>query len=282
MTTFPTPVPPRLVIQFGAGTVAIDTSERTDTEVVLTPGGGAEAKKLAAATVIDQRGDEIVVAVPKHGGSWLGRTPQLHLVVRAPHDTGLSVSTASADVEARGRFSTTTGDSGSGAIMIGDVIGDARVKTGSGDIEVDLVDGDLDARSGSGDVRIGRVTGSASAKTGSGDVAVGEGGRSLTAKTGSGDVSIEAAAEEIGVRTGSGNVHLTCVRRGEVQVTAASGDIRLGVADGTAAWLDVRSLTGRVDNDLDAADAPGETDERVRLRLETVSGSIDLYRSVAL
>lgn len=282
MPTFRTPAPPCLRVQFGAGTVTIDTAHRQETELVLQPGAGSEAEELAAATTIEQRGDDIVVVVPKRAGSWLGRTPQLHLAVHAPHDTALSISTTSADVEARGRYATTKAESGSGAITIGDIVGSARLTTGSGDIEVDLVDGDLDAKSGSGELRVARVTGSASTRTGSGDVAVGEGGRSLVAKTGSGDVSVESVAGELGVRTGSGDVHLSCVRHGEVRVTAASGDIRVGVAEGTAAWLEVRSLTGRLDNALEATDVPADDDERVRLRLETVSGSIDLYRSIAL
>lgn len=282
MPTFTTPVPPHLHVVFGAGTVAIATGSGDETTVRLQPGGGDDAERLAAETAIEQRGDEIVVLVPRRTRSWIGRSAQLHLVVQAPDGTALSIATSSADVDARGRYGTTKADSGSGNITVGDIVGSARVNTGSGDIELDLVDGDLDAKSGSGDVRVGRVSGSASAKTGSGDVAIGKGGTALSAKTGSGDVTIESAPADVGVRTGSGDVHLTSVRRGEVKITAASGDIRLGVVHGTAAWLDVRSLSGRVSNDLDATGEPGDGDERVRLHLETVSGSIDLYRSAAI
>jgi len=59
---------------------------------------------------------------------------------------------------------------------------------------------------------------------------------------------------------------------------AASGDIHAGVRQGTAAWLDVHTVSGRVASSLDATSAPADDDRTVRLHLSTVSGDIDLAR----
>ena len=59
---------------------------------------------------------------------------------------------------------------------------------------------------------------------------------------------------------------------------AASGDVHAGVTNGTAAWLDVHTVSGHVRSGLDAADAPTSDDRKVRLQLSTVSGDIELVR----
>ncbi len=279
MATFPTPTPPRLNIEFGAGSITVATADVSETTVDLRPHGDSEsARQLVAASTIEQHGDEIVVKVPRRSGGWLGRSDHLVLRVTAPDATALSAQSGSADITASGSFGTTSVSTGSGDVMLGHVLGSARLRAGSGELRIDAVDGDLDVKSGSGDVEIGNVAGSASIQSGSGDVRLGTGGSALVVKTGSGDVFVGEAADEISAKTGSGDVRVETIRNGDVKVRAASGDISTGVVDGTAAWLDVHTVSGKVRNDLDAADAPADGDDRVRLRLETVSGNIDVAR----
>ena len=65
MHRFDTPTPPRLTIEFRAGTIAIDTADVAETTVDLQPRHDSKATRDAmAATMIEQRGDEIVVLVP--------------------------------------------------------------------------------------------------------------------------------------------------------------------------------------------------------------------------
>jgi hypothetical protein len=81
------------------------------------------------------------------------------------------------------------------------------------------------------------------------------------------------------ITTGSGKVALGAVAEGEVRVKAASGNIRVGVCGGTAAWLDVRSISGRVRSDLATGGGEPQADERtVRLSLSTASGNVELTR----
>ena len=73
-------------------------------------------------------------------------------------------------------------------------------------------------------------------------------------------------------------VAMVAGREVEVKAKAASGDIHAGVRQGTAAWLDVHTVSGRVASSLDAASAPADDDRTVRLHLSTVSGDIALAR----
>jgi DUF4097 and DUF4098 domain-containing protein YvlB len=97
-------------------------------------------------------------------------------------------------------------------------------------------------------------------------------------KTGSGDVAVGRGGDELRATTGSGDVRIDSVERGDVNVRVASGDIRAGVRAGTAAWLDVGTVSGRVSSELESASSPGATDRQVRLRLQSVSGDIELLR----
>jgi hypothetical protein len=50
------------------------------------------------------------------------------------------------------------------------------------------------------------------------------------------------------------------------------------VANGTAALLDVSTMSGRVKSELEAASGPGEGDRRLELMISTLSGNVDLIR----
>jgi hypothetical protein len=69
------------------------------------------------------------------------------------------------------------------------------------------------------------------------------------------------------------------VRRGIVEVDTASGDVEVGIATGTAAWLDVQALSGRVSSTLEATDTPGHDAETVTIHAHTLSGDITLRRA---
>lgn len=278
MFRFSTPVAPRLSIEVPAGDVTVDTASVDDTTVELLALDDSEVTRDAiAATLVEQRGDIVAVHVPERFGR-LGRSPRIAVRVVAPDEPGLVVRTGSAGVTATGRFGTTRVDSGSGRIDIAVVVDSARVNTGSGDVRVERVEGDASVRTGSGDVSIGTVGGKASFTSGSGSLELGSGGRAVVAKSASGDVTIGTAPADVRLTTASGDISIATVDEGDVRAKAASGDIRAAVRRGTAAWLDVHTVTGRVRSGLEAGGEPEADQRRVRLQLTTVSGDIDLER----
>jgi hypothetical protein len=68
------------------------------------------------------------------------------------------------------------------------------------------------------------------------------------------------------------------VARGSVQLGTAMGDMEVGIAEGTAAWLDLNTGFGQVRNLLDNAAAPAESDETVEVRGRTAYGDITIRR----
>jgi len=62
---------------------------------------------------------------------------------------------------------------------------------------------------------------------------------------------------------------------------AASGDLSVGVAQGTAARLDLITGSGSVSNLLESADGPADDDHTLLIHVRTGSGDIDIHWAVA-
>jgi DUF4097 and DUF4098 domain-containing protein YvlB len=279
MHRFTTPAPPRLTIEFRAGDISIDTQEVEETTVELR--GRRDDRgthELLEQTVVDQRGDDVVVLVPKRSGGLFGSTPELRLDITAPHGTRLNLRSDSADVAARGTYGESRLTSGSGDVSVERLTGSAQIRSGSGDVHVGATDADLTVGTGSGDIHVGPAGAALTLQSGSGDVVVDSVAGAVRAHTGSGDIEVRRAEDDVKAQTGSGDIEIRRVSRGRVQAQAASGDLHVGVPDGTPAWLEVKTLTGGVTNDLQSGEPAGADEDYVRLDLNTVSGDIEIAR----
>lgn len=280
MHRFDTTTAPTLRVEFRAGVIGIESEDTSQTTVELTGRRDDQATRdLIADTVIEQRGDTIIVRVPKRGSGLLNRTPELDLRIVAPNGSSLDVRAGSADITAHGTFAGGRIDTGSGDVRVLHLTRAARLRSGSGDVRVESADGDLDVQTGSGDIEVGTVSAAASLQTGSGEIDIQHVSGDVRAQAGSGDITVGDAEHDVKTVTGSGTVRIGRVRSGEVTVRGASGDIHVGVASGTAAWLDVRTLTGRVSTDLESTDEPTPEADKVRLHLGSVSGDITVVRA---
>lgn len=81
------------------------------------------------------------------------------------------------------------------------------------------------------------------------------------------------------MKTGSGDLTVRRATSGSVRANGASGSISIGIEEGTAAWLDVSTVSGRVSQELGESDAPGEDQQRVEITAHTVSGNLRVHRS---
>ncbi|MDQ3164816.1 MAG: DUF4097 domain-containing protein [Actinomycetota bacterium] len=280
MYEFHTPEPVRLRLELGSGEIRIATTETDRTTVEVTSQRDNEAGREAVAeTRVEQRGRDIVIEAPRKSASFFRSGPQLQVHVRVPHASQLEAKIHSADLEVTGQLIDVNVKTGSGDVRLDTAIEDTNVQSGSGDIELERGGRETRTQSGSGDVRIRHADGSVKVSTGSGDIGVDHAGGPVHLNSGSGDVQLADAAADVSVNTASGDQYLGRVRRGRVRSNAASGDIHIGVAEGTAAWLSVNSLSGSVHSELDGAEPPNDDEDTVEVRVNTVSGDITLVRS---
>lgn len=67
--------------------------------------------------------------------------------------------------------------------------------------------------------------------------------------------------------------------RGAASINSASGTIRVGIAEGTEAWLDLHSVSGHVSSELNQTKAPTDGAGSVGVQARTLSGDIMVTRS---
>jgi DUF4097 and DUF4098 domain-containing protein YvlB len=257
----------RLELKLAAGEVELEAADTAETTVELEPLRDDDASRSAveeARVELRERGGgyEVVVEVrqPRFG---FGSNVEVRVAVRCPEGAAVEVATASADVEARGRFGEIDAKTASGDLRF-DEVASLRARGASGDVAARAVGGDASVYTGSGAVEIDRVAGNGRFRSASGDIQVGEAEGSVT------------------IQTASGDQELASVARGRVDLHTASGDIRIGIRPGSRLWVDARSASGDIDSELEVVDTPaGDEGPLVELRAASASGDVEIVRASA-
>ena len=105
-------------------------------------------------------------------------------------------------------------------------------------------------------------------------------GGSLEVNSASGDVMVREAASSVSVNTASGDQTVGSVSQGKVNLKSASGDLKIGIREGSTLWVDARSRSGEVRSELPVSDLPPEGDApHVELRANSMSGDITVVRA---
>ena len=98
--------------------------------------------------------------------------------------------------------------------------------------------------------------------------------------TASGDVQVEEAGSSVTVNTASGDQVVGSAVKGRVTLKSASGDLEIGIREGSTLFVNARSRSGDVRSELPVSDAPPEGDApHVELRANTMSGDIRVARA---
>jgi DUF4097 and DUF4098 domain-containing protein YvlB len=248
--TFHTPLPLELEVGIPSGDIEVETTEGEESNITVD---GDD--RLLEEVEIRQDGNRVVVTYRGKGKFGFSLSPftlvfgsELRVRATVPHSAGVKVKTASADTHLDGSFGPLGVNSVSGDVRLrGEIAGGANVKTVSGDADLDRVEGDLSAHTVSGDLRIGPIAGSSDVKTVSGDIS------------------------------------LRAVAAGDIRFTSVSGDIEIGIAEGSALDVDAGSTSGDLSSEVPLASepVPSETDAAptVVLRGRTVSGDVKVFRA---
>ena len=281
MPTFSTPEPAALTIRFAGGTLTLLAESRDTTTVDVAPANPSNSADVehAAATTVEQRGREIVVIAPDTK-RWFGRTPKLDVRVAAPTESSVTAFVESADVRFTGRLGDIDVNSASGDVRF-EHARTATVTAASGDVWGDTVSGEARVKTASGDVRLVDIGAAGDVTTASGDINVTHVGGDATLRSASGDAQVGQVDGSVMAKTASGDIRVDSVARGTVEIDSASGDVWLGIAHGTAAWLEVQSLSGDVTSELASSEAPGDDAPTVSIRARTLSGDVAIRRAAA-
>lgn len=262
--TFPLSGPINLHVRLGHGHLTVHSVDDCPEAAVTLTAHGKNTDILDRITV-GMNGRTLEVLAPREGGlvDFLGgwkRDASVDAEITVPSGTAVKLTTFTADVTVTGR------------------VGGADIATGTGAIVVGMVDGDLRLRFGSASSRVDRVGGSATVRSGSGNAVFGEVLGDLEAGFGSGDLQADVVRGSSRLRAGSGNLRLAAVH-GDVDFTCGSGEMSLGLPAGMSARLDVRTGSGQVRSDLPIDDDRTGTGPAITVRARTGSGDVRLFRT---
>jgi DUF4097 and DUF4098 domain-containing protein YvlB len=279
MQDFQTPGPARLRVDIPKGRIKVMAEQTEVTRIELVAiHGDATAKAWIADAEVAERDGEIVVRIHKTGLTLFGMGGSVEARIHAPFGSAAVLSTGSGRIETTGRLGEVSASSGSGAICL-DECEQARARAGSGDITIVSSTGLADAKTGSGRITVGHVGGDARINTASGHAELAEAVGDAKVNTGSGHIEVGQAGDSLEAFAASGNVQVRRADHGRVRARTFSGHVYVGVAKGTAALLDVSTMSGRVKSQLEAAAAPAEGEKRVELVISTMSGNVDVVRA---
>ena len=281
MPTFETPQPITATIDVAVGDVRISAVDRGATVVEVRPSDASNEEDVKAAelTIVEYASEQLLVKAPK-SRSWTTRRGGASIDVTIALPVGSRVNGAGqvTDFHGDGPLGDCRIKTGLGQIQL-DRADALSLKCGIGDITVDRVTGHAEVTAASGDVRLAKLECSAVIKSSNGDTWVGAAGGDVRLNAANGSIAVDLAHAGVVAKSANGDVRLGEVARGSVVLETRLGDVEVGIREGTAAWLDVRARAGRVDNALDAADAPPPSAGSVAVRARTSAGSVVIRRA---
>ncbi|MFE3448898.1 DUF4097 domain-containing protein [Nonomuraea sp. NPDC059194] len=278
--TFDTPEPITATISAGTGRLRINASDRADTVVTIRPADESDEADVKAArqtTVEHTRGRLLVKAPRNRALSLFSHAGSVEVTIDLPAGSRVEATTAG-EIRGRGRLGDCSLETASGGITL-DETGKLRLSTADGDIRVAGSSGHTDVTTANGGIDLRRVDGTAVIKTSSGDIGLGEVTGDLRLNTAYGAITVERALAGVHARTAYGDIRVEQAVRGSLDLETGHGQVEVGIGQGTAAWLDVRTPYGTVHNLMAAATGPAESDETVEVHARTYYGDIVIRRA---
>jgi DUF4097 and DUF4098 domain-containing protein YvlB len=281
MPSYETPEPISVTLELGVGTVRIVASDRTDTVVAVRPSDDADESDVKAAQQVrvDYANGTLRLAGPKvRTFDFSRKTRSVDVTIELPTGSQLSAEMQMGDFHCAGRLGECRFKTSAGNLRL-ERTGSLRLDTSAGHVTADGIAGNAEISTGTGKIQIGEVEGSAVVKNSNGDTEIDAVTGDLRVRSANGDIRVDRAGAGVDAKTSNGSIRVGEVVRGSVVVGTAMGDLDIGIAEGTAAWLEMNTSFGHVRNLLDATSRPAESDQTVEVRGRTSYGDITIHRS---
>ncbi|MGW7532331.1 DUF4097 family beta strand repeat-containing protein [Amycolatopsis sp. NPDC054798] len=281
MPKFDTPEPISVTVDLGVGHVRFAASDRTDTVVEVRPSDEMDDSdvKTAKQIRVEYSNGTLHITGPKmRAFDFSRKTRSVDVTVELPTGSRVSAEVQAGAFHGTGQLGQARLKTAAGNVSL-DRTGPLRLDTSVGHVTVEGVAGDAEVSTASGKIRLGPVDGTVVVKNSNGDTAIESAGGDVRVRAANGDIVLEHAGAGVDAKTSNGAIRLGEVVRGSVVLESAIGDLRIGIAEGTAAWLDVKTNFGQVRNQLETSASAGESKETVEVRGHTAFGEIVIHRS---
>jgi DUF4097 and DUF4098 domain-containing protein YvlB len=281
MPVFETPEPISVTIELGVANVRIAAGDRTDTVVDVQPSDPSDESDVQTAqrVRVDYANGVLHVVGPKwRAFDFSRKTRSVEVTIEVPTGSTVSGQVQVGDLSGTGRLGECEYRTSTGNVRL-EHTGPLRLRTAAGHVTAGDVAGSAEIHTSSGKVRLGEIDGTVSVKNSNGDTEIGAATGDVRVRAANGSIALDQAGADVDAQTSNGSVRVGEVVRGAIAVGTAMGDLEIGIAAGTAAWLDVKTSFGKVRNLLTDAARPEESDETAEVRAHTSFGDITIHRA---
>lgn len=286
MPTFETPQPIAVTVDLFIGHVEIIAGDRTDTVVEVRPTDAAKKDDVRAATEteVDFAAGHLTVKGPTGWrmyappSAW--RNPSIDVTIEVPAGSRVRGTSHVCRFLVSGELGECELKSSVGDMQL-ETAGPLELQT-TGNITVDRAVSRANITTGTGIVRIRQIDGSAVVKHSNGDTTIREVAGDLRVNAANGNITVERLRGSVTAKTANGNIRVGDAVHGTVQLETSVGELEVGVHPGTAAYLDVNTRMGTLQNLMESAGQPERSEETVQVYARSSVGNIIIRRATAV
>ncbi len=278
MPTFTTPGPIAATVQVAGAQVRVTASDRTDTVVLVEPINEASRSdvKVANKTKVDFAGGQLSVKTTTPGD----KNGSVAITIDLPAGSSLVAYLAHSGVQADGSFGECELHMASGRVQL-DRINALQANIAAGEVAIGHIAGRAKIDGRAVGVRISEVEGTVGFSSSGGQIWIGHASADIDLSSGSGGFDVDRADGSVTAKTGNGAIRIGRLTHGQAELMNGSGNIEVGISEGTAAWVDANSERGSVRNSVPSQANPDTSDNKVTVHARTRHGDIVIQRAAS-
>jgi hypothetical protein len=265
-------------VEVAGARVRVTASDRTDTVVLVEPINEASRSdvKVASKTRVDFADGQLSVKTTTPGG----KSGSVAITIGLPAGSSLAAHLAHSSAQVDGPIGRCELHLASGQVQL-DRVDALQASIASGEVAIGHIAGRAGIDGGSYAMRIGEAEGAVGLSSSGGHAWIGHARADLDLSTASGDFDIDRADGSITATTASGAIRIGRMTHGQAKLMNGSGNIEVGIGEGTAARVDASSERGAVRNSIASQEDPAAPDAFVSVHARTRHGDIIIQRAAS-
>lgn len=278
MPTFDTPGPICATVVVAGAQVRVTASDRTDTMVLVEPIDKASQLdvKVASKTRVGFAGGQLSVKTTASGN----QNGSVVIAIDLPARSSLVAYLAYSRVHADGSFGECELHMASGQVQL-DRISALQANIAAGEVTIGHIAERATIDGAAFAMRISEVKDTVRLSSSGGQTWIGHASADLDLSSGHGGFDIDRADGGVTAKTGDGAIRIGRLTRGQAELLNRSGNIEVGISEGTAARVDANSKRGSVRNSVPSQENPDPPDNKVTVHARTRYGDIVIQRAAS-
>ena len=276
MHTFDTPGPIDATVVVAGAQVRVTASDRTDTVVLVEPIDQASQSdvKVASKTKVNFADGQLSVKTTASGD----KNGSVAITIDLPAGSSLVAYLSHSSVQADGSFGECELHMASGRAQL-DRINALQANIAAGEVTIGHIAERANIDGAAFAMRISEVEDAVKLSSSGGQTWIGHASADLDLSSGHGGFDIDRADGSVTAKTGDGAIRIGRLTRGQAELLNRSGNIEVGISEGTSARVDANSKRGTVRNSVPSQENPDPSDNKVTVHARTRFGDIIIQRA---